>query len=166
MRVLLLDDELYEFLKFLIRKHVAQGFEEELLEITTALSKTVNEAKTIDFSKLGKADLTALGSKGVKLDLPDIIDPIPDQFSLCSQELSIGSICGQLPLEKVHHPDNPVGHKFKYISPIECQMAYGSDDICGAGPEAKIHSAPDGHRFVPLPKPRVTPESENRGPGC
>lgn len=82
MRVLLLDDELYEFLKFLIRKHVAQGFEEELLEITTALSTTVNGAKTIDFSNLGKADLTALGSKGVKLDLPNVVDPGPDALSM------------------------------------------------------------------------------------
>ena len=67
MRILVLPDNLYEYLQHVVRAHSVAGIEPEEGLAIYQLNQHVTAAQSVDVSNLGKAKLENLGPEGVAL---------------------------------------------------------------------------------------------------
>ena len=69
MRVLLLTDELYKYLQYVVATHTGSGITPQECGDAHQLWSHINEAQTVDVSNLGKAKVDAAGPDGVSMTL-------------------------------------------------------------------------------------------------
>lgn len=67
MKVLLLPDNLYDYLQHVVRAHASAGIEPEEGLAIYQLNQHVSQAQTVDISNLGKAQIENLGPDGISL---------------------------------------------------------------------------------------------------
>jgi hypothetical protein len=67
MKVLLLPDNLFDYLQHVVRAHAAAGIDPEEGLAIYQLNQHVGQAQTVDISNLGKARIENLGPEGVAL---------------------------------------------------------------------------------------------------
>jgi len=98
MRVILLPENLYEYLNHVVRSHAAAGIEPDEGLAIYQLNQHVAQAQTVDVANLGRVKLDKIGSEGVSLTIaPD--EEVPN---CCA-----GEGC-RFPFETSHcTPDNP-----------------------------------------------------------
>jgi hypothetical protein len=72
MKVLLLPVEAFKYLEFVFETHLRAGIPSTEVFAAADLKTFLGKAQTVDFSKLGKAEIEKLGPNGVVLNLvPD-----------------------------------------------------------------------------------------------
>ena len=69
MKIIVMPEELHEYLMFCFDKQVQSGITAEDLHIAAETFRCLKEAKTVDFSNLGKADLEKIGHSGIGLSI-------------------------------------------------------------------------------------------------
>jgi hypothetical protein len=69
MKVLVLPDNLYEYLNHVIRAHAGAGIDPEEGLAIYQLNQAVGQAQTVDTSSLGKVKLDKLGPDGVTMTI-------------------------------------------------------------------------------------------------
>ena len=75
MRILLLPDNLYEYLQHVVRTHAVSGIEPEEGLAIYQLNQHVGAAQSVDITSLGKAKLENLGPEGVSLRFEPNAEP-------------------------------------------------------------------------------------------
>lgn len=69
MKVLVLPDNLYDYLNHVIRAHAGAGIDPEEGLAIYQLNQAIGQAQTVDTSSLGKVKLDKLGPDGVTMTL-------------------------------------------------------------------------------------------------
>jgi len=141
MKVLILADEMAEYVMFILGARCASGnLNLEELQTAADLQRQLAGAKTVDFSNLGPADLEAIGPGGIKMGIGAAKAP----GVICTT-------CHATPCNCITtyrdsgHPDQPLETKVP-----SCQLPIGADDVCGQPEESRVHhrTNPNGHGFV------------------
>lgn len=89
MKVLLLPDNLYEYLNHVIRAHAGAGIDPEEGLAIYQLNQSVGQAQTVDVSSLGKVKLDKLGPDGVSMTIvADEPEPESDRLDGIDPEIS------------------------------------------------------------------------------
>ncbi len=69
MKVLILPEESYRYLQHVFASHTQAGFAPDEVLPAADLFARIQKAQTVDFSKLGNAEITKLGPDGASLEL-------------------------------------------------------------------------------------------------
>jgi hypothetical protein len=75
MKVLLLPLEAFKYLEYVFETHMQAGIPSQEVFAAADLKNFLSKAQTVDFSKLGKADIDKLGKTGVALNLKPEEEP-------------------------------------------------------------------------------------------
>lgn len=69
MRVLLLPDSLFKYVLFIFEQHLRAGIPSDEVFAAADLKAALGKAQTVDFSKLGKAEIEKMTPTGIALNL-------------------------------------------------------------------------------------------------
>lgn len=73
--IVTLSDPLLEYLKEIVKDYCARGLDVEELSLAAELSRKINAAQFVDFSKLGPMSVEAVTPTGVVLSTESLTPP-------------------------------------------------------------------------------------------